>query len=179
MHHGPPASGKPTPAEELQRRSPHGSRGCRSTSSSFPGPPGRPLEEFRSWPLSYDWETPDRAIAAHGPGRSTPDFDVGTVTRVADIGGIEIAEASVAVLDGMRPHPNADFTVLCELDSHEQQRRLARRDARRETTVRDPAQPALTFEAGMSGLSGAPDLVLPDDASAGTRIARIIQALPR
>lgn len=177
---GPSASGKSTLAKELQRSFP--ARFARVPADFFivPRPAGTTLEEFCSCPLDYDWPAVDRAIAAHGPGRSTPDFDFEAFTRVADTGGIEIAEAPVAVLDGMRPHPNADFTVMCELDPGEQQRRLASRDARWGTRVRNrSAQLTLTFEAGMSDLSGPADLVLPAEASVNLKVERIIQALPR
>jgi thymidylate kinase len=177
---GPSGAGKSTLAKHLESTRPD--RFARVPVDFFftPRPAGQTLAEYRAVPLRYDWPLLDRAIAARGADRSTPDCDFEEMTWRARSGGLAIAEAPIYVLDGMRPHPRYDVLVMLELDSAEQDLRLRERDARWGTTIAGrKGHLDATSRAGFQEVRDAPELRLDATAPVEENAARIAEALPR
>ncbi|MFC7621946.1 hypothetical protein [Microlunatus sp. GCM10028923] len=175
---GPAGSGKSTLAKELQRVRPD--RFARVPVDYFfvPRPAGESMADYLARPFGYDWNAVDRALAATGPERSTPDCDFPAMLRRAPYGGLPIAPAPVAVLDGMRPHPRCDRLVLLDLEPEEQRRRLADRDRRWGTAVADRHDHlAATFRQGLAELPRDPDLRLGGTEAVDTKITALLTLL--
>ncbi|GAB3757606.1 hypothetical protein [Microlunatus parietis] len=173
---GPAGSGKSTLAKELERVRPE--RFARVPVDYFfvPRPATESMADYLARPFGYDWPAVDRALAATGPERSTPDCDFTAMRRRAPYGGLPIGPGPVAVLDGMRPHPRCDRLVLLELEPAEQCRRLVDRDRRWGTEVADRQDHlAATFRHGLAERPRDPDLRLsaaqPVDAMITTLLA--------
>lgn len=176
---GPSASGKSTLAKLLQARNPE--RFARVPVDYFfvPRAHDQTPAEYFALPLIYDWAAVDRALCAPaGERRSTPDFDFERFVWRSEVGGLPISEASVYLLDGMRPHPRCDFLVTLDLDDREQRRRLIDRDVRWGATVADRHENlAATFEAGCAELPRTPDLRLLATDDAEENATRVVDAL--
>lgn len=171
---GPAGSGKSTLAKELERARPE--RFARVPVDYFfvPRPAGESMADYLARPFAYDWAAVDRALAATGPERSTPDCDFTAMHRRAPYGGLPIGPGPVAVLDGMRPHPRCVRLVLLDLDPDEQRRRLVDRDRRWRTDVAERHDHlAATFRQGLAERPRDPDLRL----AAGQPVDTMITAL--
>lgn len=158
---GPAGSGKSTLAKRLEELQPDVFARVPVDYFFVPRPPAVTLGAYLAEPLRYDWALLDAALQATGPHRSTPDCDFSDFSRRSESGGLPIATAPIAVLDGMRPHPRTELVIMLELDSHEQRRRLMERDHRWGTHLADRGNHlTATFEQGVRDLVRDPDLRL-------------------
>lgn len=174
----PSAAGKSTLAKHLQAR--WSERFARVPVDWFfvPRRPAESVDDYLARPLAYDWPAVDRALAAHGPDRSTPDCDFATFTRRSEIGGLPIADAPILLLDGMRPHPRCDIVVTLQLDPATQQRRLVERDARWGTTVAARrAHLDATYRLGCRELARSFDLRLDAEDPIEENARRVVDLL--
>lgn len=158
---GPAGSGKSTLAKRLQGARPELFARVPVDYFFVPRADGTSMSEFLAQPFGYDWAAVDRALTEVGDRRSTPDCDFDTMRWRSPYGGLPIATAPIAVLDGMRPHPQCDRVVLLELEPDEQRRRLIDRDRRWGTRVAERGDHlAATFGQGCAELPRPPDLRL-------------------
>lgn len=93
---------------------------------------------FNLLPLRYDWDLLAARLALPiGTETSAPDVDFTTFFRRADTGGIAFTVRPVMLLDAMEPYPDADFRVLLALPDAVRLERIAARDRRWDTNVRE------------------------------------------
>lgn len=126
-----------------------------------PRPADMPRDEFDRLPLRYDW-TLLRARLALPPGTETsaPEVDFTTFLRVAETGGPAFVVRPVMLLDAMEPFPDADARVLLAVPDAVRLERIAERDIRWGTTVRERTGHLAATWSRVAALGIVPDLVL-------------------
>lgn len=158
---GPAGSGKSTLAKSLEKLRPDLVARVPVDFFFAPRECSQSVSDYLARPFAYDWDAVDRAIAADGPQRSTPDCDFTEFRWRSPYGGLPIADATTLALDGMRPHPRCDLLILLDLDTTTQRERLIARDRRWNTSVAARTEHlTATFAAGIAELPRDPDLVL-------------------
>ncbi|MGC4189854.1 MAG: hypothetical protein QM589_01290 [Thermomicrobiales bacterium] len=126
-----------------------------------PRPTGMPREAFDRLPLRYDWNLlASRLALPIGTEMSTPDVDWDTFFRQSDTGGIPFMMRPVMLLEAMEPYPKADARVLLDIEDAERLRRIAERDLRWGTTVRERTGHLDATWERMQAMGIVPNLIL-------------------
>ncbi|MGC4106785.1 MAG: hypothetical protein QM753_10605 [Thermomicrobiales bacterium] len=136
---------------------------CRVAVDNFlvPRPPDMPRAAFDRLPLRYDWDLLAARLALPlGTATSAPDVDFATFFRRADTGGPLFTVRPVMLLDAMEPYPGADARVLLDVPEAVRLDRIADRDIRWGTDVRERTGHLNTTWARVLGLDVVPDLML-------------------
>ncbi|MGN6032541.1 MAG: hypothetical protein ACTHQE_12865 [Thermomicrobiales bacterium] len=147
-----------------------------------PRPAGMTRETFDRLPLRYDWDLLRSRLALPvGTTTSAPDVDYATFVRRADTGGVAFTVRPVMLLDAMEPYPDADARVLLDVPEAVRLDRIAERDLRWGSNVRERTGHLDATWARVEGLGIVPDLVLdgllPLDGNAAV-LAAWIRGLP-
>jgi thymidylate kinase len=96
------------------------------------------LERYLERPLRWDWPLlRERLALPIGTQSTTPDVNFETFTRIAASGGRSMPIRSVMIVDAMAPFPGADLVVRLDVPDAERRDRIAARDERWGTRVRD------------------------------------------
>ncbi|MGB3330888.1 MAG: hypothetical protein WBA46_18130 [Thermomicrobiales bacterium] len=127
----------------------------------LPRPLAMAREAFDRLPLRYDWDLlATRLALPPGTLTSAPDVDFTTFRRRAETGGPAFTICPLMLLDAMEPLPGADARVLLAVPDAVRHARIAERDRRWGTSVRERTGHLDTTWQRVSGLGLVPDLVL-------------------
>lgn len=126
-----------------------------------PRPEAMSREAFDRLPLRYDWDLlAARLSLPVGTRSSAPDVDFETFFRRANTGGPTFTVRPVMLLDAMEPYPHADARVMLVVDKAVRLDRIAERDVRWGTNVRERTGHLNATWERVSSLGISPDLVL-------------------
>jgi uridine kinase len=126
-----------------------------------PRPAALPRDVFDRLPLRYDWpELGARLALPLGTPTSAPDVDFETFFRRAETGGPVFTVCPVMLLDAMEPFPGADARVLLAVPDAVRLDRIAERDIRWGTNVRERTGHLDATWRRVCDMGIVPDLVL-------------------
>ena len=127
----------------------------------IPRPTDMAREAFDRLPLRYDWDLlAARLTLPIGTETSAPDVDFDRFTRRAETGGPAFVIRMVILLDAMEPYPAADARVLLAVPEAVRLARIAERDIRWGTNVRERTGHLNATWERVERLGIEPDLVL-------------------
>lgn len=149
----------------------------------IPRPAELPREVFDRLPLRYDWTLlTERLALPIDTKTSAPDVDFEAFLRRAEVGGPAFTVHPVMLLDAMEPFPDADARILLAVPDAIRLERIAERDIRWGSNVRDRTGHLDATWERVNSMGIVPDLVLdgvlPLDRNARTLAAWIRERVP-